>query len=411
MTDDVRFPGRFRVRFPMSNIRQGTVDPQALTVIQEARKHDVATVVMHSMTLDWYRRLSPGAPVRIDWVGKTTGSAQFLGYVTYVKPAVELNSGVYELEVVCTAASRALRQSAQKSWRNRSIPDIVRDVGRQFGFKVVTRSHPLRRPQTVQSGETYWQFLHRLAKRIGYALRVEGTTLYFLPVDSFVSNFRSRAPYLTSIENRRANLFDRVSIESFTALTGDTSESSEYSLDSAKVVAVLPGTGEVYTSKKNTKSATKRKRRGTPKFETSNTKVVAHSRRDANLLAQGLADNGSMAIDGRLVCMGDGSLAPYRPVYLRLPQRRLSGWWVVKSVTHSIDAAAGHYWCEAVVSTDSLENSDLPPRQPKKSRDLSAEYINGWKPSGDKSRLKTIKKGFVQGKTNEKGMSATWVAV
>lgn len=411
MNEKTRYPGRFRVRFPMSKIRQGTVEPRKLTVIQEARKHDVATVLLRSITLDWYRSLSPGAPVRFDWVGKTTGSGQFLGYVTYVKPAVQVDANLYEIEIVCTAASRSLRASAQKSWRNSTIPDIARDVGRQFGFKVVTKPHPLRRPQTIQSGETYWEFLHRLARRIGYALRVEGTTLMFLPVESFVSNFQKRAPYLTSIENRRDYSQERVTIESFTALTGDTSESSEYSLDAAKVVAILPRTGEVYTSKKTVKSATKRKRRGQPKFETFNTTVVAHNKRDADLLAQGLADNGSMAVDGKLVCMGDGSISPYRPVYLRLPQRRLSGWWVVKSVTHILDATTGDYTCDAVVSTDSLEASGLPARAPKKTRDLAAEYVNGWKPSGDRSRLKTVKRGFVEGNTTSEGMKSTWVAV
>jgi phage protein D len=395
----------------MSKIRPGTVEPVRLSVVQEARKHDVAVVVVRSLTLDWYRRLAPGAPVRLDWVGKTTGSGQFLGYVTYVKPAVKVDVNLYEMEIICTAASRALRQSAQRSWRNSTIPDIARDVGKRFGFKVITKPHPLRRPQTVQSGETYWEFLHRLARRIGYALRVEGTTLMFLPVESFVSNYRSRAPYLTSIENRRNFVEGRATIESFSALTGDTSESSEYSLDAAKVVAVLPSTGEVYTSKKSTKSATKRRRRGQPRFETSNTTVVAHSKRDADLLAQGLADNGSMAIDGRLTCMGDGSLAPYRPVYLRLPQRRLSGWWVVKSVTHNLDATTGDYRCEAVVSTDSLETSGLAPRAPRKTRDLSSEYVNGWKPGGNKSRLKTVKTGFVEGNTSSEGMKSTWVAV
>lgn len=407
-----KYTGRFRVRFPKSRFNEEDVDTRTLVLRQSAREHDQAVLTIRSKSLDWYRTLASGTPVQIDWKGTTTGSGRFVGYVSHVRPHRRAANNDFEYEVVCIAASWDLRRTGRKTWRNRSIPEIVQSIGKEFGFKVVTKAHPLRRPQTVLAGETYWSFLHKMGERIGYTLRVEQTTIYFLPVETMVANNLSSAPFLSIMDLNPGPDWDTATIQSFTAWGGDTNESADYSADAVAITSVDPQTGKVHTEKKDPRSALKKQKKTKPRFTRFPADVAAHSRREAQFLSQGRADNGSMSIDARILAIGDGNIQPYRPVFLSLFERGLSGYWIVKSVTHTMSGIDGDYTVEAVVSTDSLGKSSLPKRKRKKVRDLAAEAKAGWQPSKKAtSRLKSSGPGMVKGLTAGGQTSARWIAV
>lgn len=407
-----KYTGRFRVTFPKSRFDREDVDTRKMVLRQSAREHDQAVLTIRSKSLDWYRTLSSGAPVQIDWKGSTTGSGRFVGYVTHVRPYTRAANNNFEYEVVCISASWDLRKTGRRTWRNKSVPEIVQSIGKEFGFKVVTKPHALRRPQTVLSGESYWSFLHKLGERIGYTLRVDQTTIYFLPVSVMVANNVSTAPFFSLKDFNSGPDWDTATIQSFTAWGGDTNESEEYSSDSVAITAVDPQSGKVFTEKKDPRSALKKQKKTKPRFTRFPSGVIAHSRREAQLLSQGKADNGSMSLDGRLMAIGDGSVQPYKPVYLSLFERGLSGYWIVKSVTHTMNGVDGEYTLEAVVSTDMLGKGGLPKRKRRKVRDLAEEAKSGWEPSKKvTSRLKSSTPGMVNGLTLDGKTSARWVAV
>lgn len=406
----VRSLGEFRVRFPLSTVDPGEVSLMHLTIQQTAREHDQAILRVRTRRVNWGQTLATGTPIRIFWRGKSTDDNQFLGYVTHVRPFVKAADNRYEFDIVAIAASRDLRVTGKNTWKNKSVPEIVRAIGKEFGYKVVTKSHPLRRPQTVQRGETYWEFLDRLAKRIGYTLRVDRTTIFFLPLEDLVQAGLSRAPRLSTSPTVDDGDWDDASIMSFSAWGGAESESGDYSTDTAVVVAVDPATGNVIEESADPGSALKRGRKTKPRYKRYEP-VIAHNRKDAKALAKGRASGGMMAVDAQMHCIGFGSMAPYRPVYLALHEPELTGWWIVKSVTHTIDMADGLYTCDAVVSTDSLTPSAIPARTKKRHRDIKGETLKGWRLQPTESRLKTQKKGFVKGKTSDGSNPSRWVAV
>lgn len=407
-----KFTGRFRVRFPLSRFNTEDVSTRTMVLRQSAREHDQATLSIRSKSLDWYRTLYSGTPVQIDWKGSTTGAGRFVGYVTHVRPYVRAADNHFEFEVVCIAASWDLRRTGRRTWRNKSAPEVVQSIGKEFGFKVVTKAHPLRRPQTVLAGQSYWSFLHSLGERIGYALRVDQTTIYFLPVKTMVANNLSTAPFLTTHNFDSGPDWDAATILSFSAWGGDTNEDDEYSPDSVAITAIDPQTGKVFTERKDPNSALKKRKKAKPRFTRFPEGVAAHSRREAQLLSQGRADNGAMSLDGRLTSIGDGTIQPYKPLYLSVFDRRLNGYWITKSVTHTISGIDGEYTIEAVVSTDGLGKGGLPKRRRRKSRDIAEEAKSGWQPSKKTtSRLKTIKPGLVRGLTVDGQDAARWIAV
>jgi hypothetical protein len=119
-----------------------------------------------------------------------------------------------------------------------------------------------------------------------------------------------------------------------------------------------------------------------------------------------------MAIDAEAVVSGSASLHPYAPVFVEGRTDQVSGWWIVKSVTHILNDEERGYRCEVVLSTDSLDESDLPPGNVAKSRDFGKEKAGGVSSQKlRRSRLVTKKASRVSGATDAAVGKYQWVSV
>jgi phage protein D len=389
----------------MSDV-EPNVDWHRLELHQSIEAHDLAYVTVRARFLRYFDTMAPNTPVTISYGNNAGVSGYFIGYVVSITPAVEVGKNVFERELVCIAASRILRNTARNTWRNRTAPEIVQDIGKKMGFRVITKQHGLRKKQVVQGGDTYWEFLTKLAKMTGYTLRVEGTTLYFLPLSDMVAAFASVSPVLADTNSTDY----RTTLSKWDATIGNTSDDDEDRSDSAVVVAMGPNDTSPQDVKEVPTSAMRRRRATSSVYEKYNGSVVAHSRADAQLLAKAMADRGAMAYDGHAEGAGDPMLAPYRPVYIQTTDTTSNGYWIVKSVVHTVNVNV--YTCQTVVSTDEVTPQRAAPPA-YRVRDLSQELQQGWSPftfSG--SRLKPLSHSFVAGNTfRPDGLVAQWVAV
>lgn len=401
-----RTRGAYVVQFPLSEI-SGVLRYSSLDLHQDMEQHDLAVLTVRSRQDSYFASMYPGAPVVIDYTNRAGSSGRFVGYVARTTPTETSFDNLHERVVTCIAASREFRNTARNVWRNKTAPEIVKEIGKQVGFKVVTKQHGLRRKHISQAGDTYWELLVRLAKMTGYVLRAEGTTLYFLPLAQMVKAFSSTAPVVadTSMAGEM-----RLSLISMTTDVGNTSDDDEDSSDAAVVVGFGPNDsgpievreqpGSVVRARKATKAA----------YEKYSSGVVAHSRAEAKLLARGMADRGMLAHDARLVCQGDPMIAPYRPLYVASKDDVLAGYWVVKRVVHRF--AGSHYECTVTVSTDEVTpQSQRPPVA--RYRNISAESQQGFSVFvGNKSVLRQLSPSPIHGNTfREDSRVAQWVAV
>ena len=403
--------GSFDVSFPISDW-SGSVGYEELEVHQSAREHDMAILTVRSQSEDVYNTLAAGTPIKITYGSSAADATEtFVGYVTHITPLQEFKNVPYRRKIVAVSASRDFRRTGTKVWRNKTIPEIIQDIGKTFGYKVVTTQHGLRRKQTVQGGMTYWEFMTKMAKRTGYILRVEGATIIFLPLDKYVKMTRSRAPYLSA----SATIAERgmhPTLYSITAWTGDTSDDDDDSSDASLVVAVEPTKDRSHSVRAVPVSAVGRKPNVSAKYMKYRNSVVAHTRADAKLLADGIASNGSMAFDAKAECLGDAAFAPYRPVYVDPSEQELAGWWVVKSAVHRFNRLGGQYYTDVVLSTDSLGPSAFGKPPTSRYRDLAAELEDGWSPDFvARTRLKSTSTSFIKGMTRDGQNTAQWVAV
>jgi hypothetical protein len=134
---------------------------------------------------------------------------------------------------------------------------------------------------------------------------------------------------------------------------------------------------------------------------------------EAKKLAQGVAENGLLALDANLVCAGTPLLKPYAPVYLDLQNTMTSGWWVTKSVVHEFPVGeASTYTCTCVVATDSL--SDSSEGRPQDLRTIPLPTDRGGRSRLGRERSAQLKRNQtipVEGKTSDLVNAFRWVAV
>lgn len=399
------FRGSFRVELPLSDITEA-VDYRSLIVTQAMERHDVAEIVIRSRYEEYFDTLYAGSPVRIEY-GTWDATAVFLGYIAKVVPTEKVNGDVYERRIQCVAASREFRNTARHTWRNRTAPEIVQDIGDRMGFRVITRQHGLRRKHVSMGGDTYWETLVKLARMTGYVLRADGTTLYFLPLKDMIASFASTSPVLADVS--MINDYWVTALEINTAM-GNTSDDNDDLSDAAVVVSLGPNDSDASEAREVPESVVRRRRATSSTYEKFNPSVVAHTARDARLLAKGMADRGMLAYDGRVYGQGDPYIVPYRPVFLATADQAIRGYWVVKEVTHKITNDA--YTCETIISTDEISPQRADP-PPTRFRDLSAEATQGWSATEiDRSTLRVLSPSFVSGSTfRPDSRIAQWVSV
>lgn len=409
--DGYVFFGSADIEFPLSKFDQ-SIRFRELEIHQDMYEHDLAILRARSKNLDWTTSLYPGTPVKITYRGKRTTGSAFYGYVTHVKPKAKMVNELFEVEIFCVASSRDLRETGQHVWRNKTAPEIAAWIAKRFKYRLVSKQHPFRKPQTMQSGQTYWEFLTRLAKDTGYILRVEGGTMFFLPFEDMVLANVARAPKLMNYErlDEDGQAIPR-NVLSMQVWGGDTDLSPTKDADDALVVSVPPTGGSITPVREGGRSAVRRRRQPS-RYVKYRSGTVAHTARDAKVLASSHAAMSQIAIDADAAVEGDGYFAPYRPVYVRMRDKSMNQWWIVKSVKHKINFIDARYQCDLVLSSDSIEPSTLPKPPKRRVRNVREEQRQGWSPSTLREpRLFVTRSGFVVGKTKHGETTARWIGL
>lgn len=374
MTTEVpsAFGGGFTVLLPQG-APTNSVRWLSFELHQEIGKHDAAVIQVNSRGLDYINTMPAGTPITVNFHNNQGMADTFLGYVTKVTPVMTSDNQNLRA-ITCVATSRVLRETGRNTWRSRTAPEIVQEIGKKFGFKVVTKQHVLRKSHVVQGGDSYWQVLAKLARMTGYVLSVEGTTLYFLPLPDMVQAFMSAAPIYSEATKGPGALSPLLELS---VTLGNTSDDPDDLADAAVVTSLGHHDVKAGTSRKEPSTVTKGIKVSKPTYERFNPTVVAHSRAEADALAQGMADRGLMAHDGYAYGYGSPLVRPYHPLYILSRDNNASGYWITKKVTHRISQF--RYTSEAVISTDEL-SSFTPPAPNRSYRDVSVEAVNGWSP-------------------------------
>jgi len=403
--------GSYKVTLPKSAFDNTEVALKEFVLRQDAMQHDMLRLRWASRRLDRFNTLASGTPIQVTYRARhDTQRGQFFGYVTHIRP-IQGSSKYLDFDIYAVSASRVFRETGQDVWIKKTAPEIISEISRRYGLKVITQKHAMRWPQVAQGGRSYWEVMSSLAAKIGYGLSVRAATVVFLPVTTFVDSSLDQAPLLSAFEGGPGPNGFSILVDSISTVAGATNDFGSFPNDQSEVIGIDPVRGLVATTRRSPGSATKRNKKvGSP--YTAYSTEVAHSRSDSALLAEGRAQRGLMSIDAEVHCAGSESLRPYMPVYLKAKDRTLSGWWIVKSATHRIERGSGEYTCDLVISTDSLAKSAISPQVGSRFRNLGKEASTGVMPVRlSSARLRELKTPKVQGKTSDGAGRWRWESV
>lgn len=341
-----------------------TEQPRTVTIHQEMGSHDVAVLQYRTISAAYFARLKTGVPIRISWATPKS-KGEFVGYVSHTsgRYAPALQEPMY---VTCVGASYPLKERANNTWHGKTATAVARDIAKKHKLKIVTVDHKTKFPQLSQAGHSYWEFLNELASRIGYALRVEGVTLYFLPIDKMIDQHMTSIPVLTFFADQLptfAHLEDRT-LDTFEPLVGDYVEQGPSR--TAKVVSgVDPFTAKSFSS--TAKPSAKKNLRSQASdtlFSEFRNDQVAGSRAMAADLAKAKAEHARMAIPARAFGQGDARISPFHTVEIEGTSEATDGYWIVKSAVHTI-LYDGRYQVEMELGTDGTRGNKGGANRPK----------------------------------------------
>lgn len=180
-------------------------------------------------------------PVKFTYITDKVKS-EFLGYVYEIIPRDDADSN--NTDIVCVSASYILKNTDQKIYKNVTADQVVDKIAKKNGMKAVTQRHPRVRKMIVAAGQSDWQVCRRLAKQTGFALRSEGTTIYFVSKNKIYSKSKPSAKYFEYVDSEIGGSAVKYN-RSYGTILSFSSEISDTSPElGAKVDRVVTGYNE-----------------------------------------------------------------------------------------------------------------------------------------------------------------------
>jgi phage protein D len=344
------------------------LQPSVIHVHMAEASHDVAVMFYRGENVKYGPALKTGSPVQITWTAPKA-SGEFIGYVSSITPA-SVTGFNNPLKIVCIGASFPLKNKVTTIYVDKSATDVVKEIGAKHNLRVVTTDHPLKFPQLSQSGISDWEFLCELAERIGYGLRVDGTTIVFKPRSELFENNLTAAPVFSMEQPVAQDLIFSRTLISFEPLIAEYLDTSQlfgtnqtgvnHAWATKSVQGVSPTTALIIKNKADELDVPldERVRTTVTKtlFDDASTNHVVHTDEEARTAVKSHIEKSRFFLPARAVCEGDPRAKPYMPVYVVGTSQDTDGYWVIKEATHILEPGA-KYTMELILHTDGVGES------------------------------------------------------
>lgn len=194
--ESTAYSSTFRVEFPKTPGLEMLLIGAEL--YQDIEQHDRLVLHFKGKPFKDETIIHSEDPVRFIYTTNRV-TQEFVGYVYDIDPKDDLDSN--NTDIICISASHVLKNTSQKIYKNVTADQVVQKIAEKWGMKAVTQRHPRVRKTIVQAGQTEWQLLRRLAKQTGFALRTEGTTIYFVSKNRLFSKSKPSAVYFKYVDS------------------------------------------------------------------------------------------------------------------------------------------------------------------------------------------------------------------
>jgi len=353
----------YRLSFP--TLPSFKAVPKYVDVYQNMYEHDIVVAQFPKPSDSWFKTLKTGVPVSFVWK-QGRFSRTFLGYVYAISKKDIAGQKLKVMEVTFIGSSFRLKAKSAQVFKNKTIPEVAQWIAKKHKLKFVGDNDSRRFPHLSISGQSYWEWLHVNAQRIGFAMYVDGTTLVFKAIDKLIDQTANNAATFSmfgSVIGMGGQLLDRT-LDSLNVTNGDYVETSEATRTTKVVGGVDPITSAVVSSSvaPNTVGTNLRMDSSSVLFTEPQVDRVVNSASSAFDSAKGAAQLARFSLPATAVGQGDPRVRPFLPVLINGTGEVTDGYWVVKKVHHILHRG-GEYQVEMELATDGVgENAYSPFR-------------------------------------------------
>jgi len=346
----------FSVLFPtLPSIKQ---QPHYIDLIQKQQKHDVAVIDYNHLNSDSAKLLKTGVPVQISWK-QGVRTRTFYGYVSTVTQTKKAQ-GIIPAQVHVIGSSFVLKNRVNKVYKNKTIPEVAAKIAKEHGLRFIGKNHSRRFPQLTIAGHSQWEWLQEQAKRIGYGMYMEGTSLVFQPLDKLLDTKSTDVPLFQMWSKqipKSYHMLDRT-LDYIRVINGENTEFTNTHRAIKQVGGVNPLTGKTFVSNKSPSKTGKaiRKKVSATLFNEHISDQVVNSPTAAFDTATGTAHMARFNLPAKAEGQGDPRVHPYGMVYIQGIGDINDGHWVVKEVTHRF-RYGGDYMVDLLIATDGTEQN------------------------------------------------------
>ena len=320
------------VEFPFSIVKPSLV--YEFNLKQARYEHEYAVLLFKDWEIS-YDDIAPMSPVFVSIYAPEGYERSFNGYVHHIKPLY--SPGERSVEVHIIGASYVMKNTSQTIYTNVTADQVLKKIARKYQFSYFAEPHGRVFPQIAQAGRTDWQLLVWLAKKIGYTLRAENTSLYFYPLSKDYSENRSTAKAFTL---NAVETLGGTSTYNFKPLIGEHLyfDNNEDDVKSALAYSGVDRFAQIelqYTKQKTKKNT--RKNSTPEQFDRFAVNTVVPTSEVAKWESEAAEERQRFGYRGYAEVLGDPTLRPDLPVYINGVGPEYSGYWVILSVEHTIN--------------------------------------------------------------------------
>jgi hypothetical protein len=134
------------------------------------------------------------ATVRIIW-GRKPDLQTWYGYVNHheIKGRADSGTGALQISYVCIGTSKPMNTDKTRTWGEVTATYIARKIADEYGLRAVLSKTDWVFPYEIQSNESDFHFLNRMANKIGFRNWISGGSLYFIDPSVILVGSRNQA--------------------------------------------------------------------------------------------------------------------------------------------------------------------------------------------------------------------------
>lgn len=182
--------------------------PRDFTLTQEYGQHDVlkATIIVPYLhpNISQLTAWADNAAISVTWgrLSPMTISTWY-GYVNHheLQSTVQDGKRAVQMDYYIIGTSKPMNTAVNKTWLNVTASTIAQQLAQKYFLRCVFTNSTWTLDYEVQAGETDFNFLSRIAQKIGYRFLVSGGTLYFVDPLMMFSSASTSFVFTYTIDN------------------------------------------------------------------------------------------------------------------------------------------------------------------------------------------------------------------